>query len=211
MPTMPATEEEPMRRLSPVRLAVASVAMALAATAVALAVAGIRRAGTPPDDPDAVPPPTSPDWFRRIVSRRWNPLVVRLGLVGGASSRWASIEHVGRTSGRVYRTPVYPHLVGDRVYIPLPYGVDVNWASNVRSAGHCRLQLRGTTYELDEPAVLTARDRVDLPARLRTMAERRGNRYLRLHVLASRPGPLDDAAAAGEPAAAASVPADAPS
>jgi hypothetical protein len=200
-----------MRRISHARLAVASVAMALAATVAAFAIARIRRAGTPPDDPDAVPPPASPDWFRHLVSRRWNPLVVRLGLVGGANSRWASIEHVGRSSGRVYRTPVYPHLVGDLVYVPLPYGVDVNWATNVRAAGHCRLQVRDTTYELDEPALVTARDRADLPVRLRSMAERRGNRYLRLHVLASRPGPLDDAEAPRELAAEPSVPADAPS
>ena len=178
-----------MIRTSSARIVAVSFGLAIGMTAVAAAANAIRRSATTPPgfDPEAVPPRVAPPWLRDFVTRRWNPMVERRGLVGGRRSRWAALEHVGRKSGRVYSTPVFPHLVGDRMYIPLPYGVDVNWVRNVRGAGHCRMTYEGLRYELDEPAIVTAADRPDLPPRLRAMAMRLGNRYLRLHVLEIRP------------------------
>ncbi len=195
-----------MSRISPARIVVASVALAGVATGVAFLVAGRRRAGgTRPEDAAIGdrPAAASPAWLRRFVTRRWNPVVERLALVGGRRSPWAYLEHVGRSSGALYRTPVLPALVGVHVFVPLPYGVDVHWTRNVLAAGHCRLQVHETTYELDEPFVVTAAGRHDLPERLRAWAEARGNRYLRLHVLASRDGRLDDAPVGGTAAEAA--------
>jgi deazaflavin-dependent oxidoreductase (nitroreductase family) len=189
-------------RQSPGRLVAVSFTVAIAATAAAAVANAIRSsASTPPGfDPEAVPPREAPTWFRDFVTHRWNPMVERMGLVGGRRSRWAALEHVGRTSGTRYATPVYPHLAGDQVFIALPYGVDVNWVRNVRAAGHCRMTYEGLRFELDEPAVVTAADRPDLPPRLRAMAERRGNRYLRLHLLEIRPD-VPEAALNGEQAA----------
>jgi deazaflavin-dependent oxidoreductase (nitroreductase family) len=176
-------------RPSPARLVAVSFTVALGATAAAAVAGAIRRSATTPPgfDPEAVPPREAPPWFRDFVTHRWNPAVQRMGLVGGPRSRWAALEHVGRTSGRHYSTPVYPHLAGDQVFIALPYGVDVNWVRNVRGAGHCRMTYGGLRFELDEPVIVTAADRPDLPPRLRAMAQRRGNRYLRLHMLEIRP------------------------
>jgi len=136
------------------------------------------------------PPPAAPGWLRRFVTRWFNPLVVRLGLVGGRRSPWGFLEHTGRTTGAVYRTPVLPRLAGDHAWIALPYGVDVNWARNVRAAGHCRLQVHDLVYELDEPATVTAAEHEALPERVRPWLVARGNRYLRMRVLSEAPGRL---------------------
>jgi deazaflavin-dependent oxidoreductase (nitroreductase family) len=191
----------------PVRRIAASIALALLATSITLLVVLRRRVPPRAGEASAVPPSEAPDWVRRFVSARFNPLVERLGLVGGRRSPWAYVEHVGRTSGRAYRTPVLPAIAGDHAYIPLPYGADVQWARNVRAAGHCRLQVHERTYDLDEPRVITAAERHDLPERLRAWAEARGNRYLALHVLAERDGLL--AVAAGAPTMADAGPAEA--
>ncbi len=135
--------------------------------------------------------------LRQFVTRRFNPLVVRLGLVGGRRSPWAFVEHVGRRSGTTYRTPVLPVLAGDHVYVPLPYGPDAQWTQNVRAAGHCRLQRHDAILELDEPAVVPAADNLALPAWYRRLFGQRLYPYLRLHVLREQPGHLVQ-----EPAAA---------
>ncbi len=142
-----------------------------------------------------------PGWFRRFVTHRFDPVVIRLGLAGGRISPWATLEHVGRLSGTVYRTPVLPKLSGDHAWIPLPYGTDVQWLRNVLVAGHCRLQIHGVTYDLDEPAIVGADERPDLPEMLRRRLTTRGYRYLRLHVLAAVPA-TSDGAGPGMPAGA---------
>jgi deazaflavin-dependent oxidoreductase (nitroreductase family) len=121
--------------------------------------------------------------LRAFVTHRFNPLVMRLGLAGGRRSVWAIIEHVGRRSGTVYRTPVLPRCHGDEVFIPLPYGDDVDWVKNVRAAGHTRLQWHETLYELDEPAVLDASENPMLAPRVTAALDRLDRRYLRLHIL----------------------------
>lgn len=62
----------------------------------------------------------------------------------------------------------------------------------MRTAGHCRLQVHERVHELDEPAIVGPADRPGLPEFLRRRLEESGERYLRLPVLAVRPGTLDD-------------------
>jgi hypothetical protein len=195
-----------MNRSGIARIAIASAAVG---TAVGLGALAARRRGSPGVPAAERAPRRSPEWLRAFVTERFNPAVVRLGLVGGRRSPWCYVEHVGRHSGTVYRTPVLPIRVGSHVYIPLPYGVDVNWARNVRAAGHCRMQRHDQVLALDEPAVIAAGDHPGIPGWYRAVLERRGNRYLRLHVLTTVPGRLDGApapaparAASPEPAAA---------
>lgn len=135
----------------------------------------------------------SRDGLRSLVSRRFNPVVTRLGLVGGRRSPWSYLEHVGRRSGTVYRTPVFPLVSGDHVYVPLPYGTDVQWVRNVRAAGHCRIQRHATILDLDEPALVPASGNPAIPAWYRRFLDRRGTMYLRLHVLHAESGCLGDA------------------
>lgn len=125
---------------------------------------------------------------RHFVTRRFDPLVMRMGLAGGHISRWGVVEHVGRLSGTLYHTPVLPRATDGHVFIPLPYGTDVDWVRNVRSAGHCRVQLHEVVYELDEPAIVSPAENPALPAMVRGSLDRIGAHYLRLHVLDRAPG-----------------------
>lgn len=126
--------------------------------------------------------------LRGFVTHRFDPLVMQLGLAGGRMSPWAVIEHVGRTSGTVHRTPVTPRVHGDHVYIPLPYGVDVQWVRNVEAAGHCRIQSHDMLYELDEPRVVTPDDVATLSPTAHEVLDMSGAHYLRLHILERVPG-----------------------
>jgi len=128
------------------------------------------------------------DALRGFVTHRFDPLVMRLGLVGGRVSPWATVEHVGRTSGTTYHTPIYPRMYGDHVYIPLPYGTDVHWVRNIQAAGHCRMQLHETILDLDEPAIVPASEHPAVPSWLGGPLDRSGRQYLRLHVLDRVPG-----------------------
>ena len=71
-----------------------------------------------------------PDWFTRTIGNRFLKLLMRLGI-----SVWGSrtLEHVGRTSGVVYRTPVNPLIFGARQYLVAPRG-ETQWVRNVTAA-----------------------------------------------------------------------------
>jgi deazaflavin-dependent oxidoreductase (nitroreductase family) len=130
-----------------------------------------------------------PDWYRRLV-RRTNPIAYRLGLVGGRRSPLASVEYVGRKSGTLRRTPVWGFVTSDHVIVGLPYGRDVNWARNVMASGHCRMQIQGRVYELDEPEVRGSAELTELPEwRKRQFSSTM--EYLRLRVFRVQPGTLD--------------------
>ena len=130
-----------------------------------------------------------PDWYRRLV-RRTNPVAYRLGMVGRRRSPLASVEYVGRKSGKLRRTPVWAFVTGDHVIVGLPYGRDVNWARNVMASGHCRMQIHGQVYELDEPQVHGSAEVTELPEwRKRQFSSTM--EYLRLRIFRVEPGTLD--------------------
>jgi deazaflavin-dependent oxidoreductase (nitroreductase family) len=67
---------------------------------------------------------------------------------------WALVEHRGRTSGRIYRTPVAVVRTADGFMIPVPFGDRTQWVKNVLAAGGCRLRWAGHDLELVAPVVL---------------------------------------------------------
>ncbi len=130
-----------------------------------------------------------PDWYRRLV-RRTNPIAYRVGLVGRRRSPLASIEYVGRKSGTLRRTPVWAFVTSDHALVGLPYGRDANWVRNVMASGHCRMQVHGQVYELDEPQVRGSAELTELPEwRKRQFSSTM--EYLRLRVFRVQPGTLD--------------------
>ncbi|ROS77089.1 hypothetical protein [Cellulomonas sp. PhB143] len=105
------------------------------------------------------------------ATKRFNPYALKL------SSRvppWATVHHVGRRSGREYRTPVIafaarepadpsptsvPGAPGAVVVLhPLPWGAEVDWCRNIRAAGSYTLTRKGVDYRVDGLRVVAADD-----------------------------------------------------
>jgi deazaflavin-dependent oxidoreductase (nitroreductase family) len=80
---------------------------------------------------------------------------------------FAIVSHVGRRSGRVYRTPVNVFRDGDRYVFALTYGADSDWVRNVLAARGCEIETRRKTIELRDPKQFTdpTRQLIPIPAR----------------------------------------------
>lgn len=72
------------------------------------------------------------------------------------------VVHVGRRSGREYRTPVNVFPKQDRYTIALTYGRQTDWARNVLAAGGCRVVYRGRTVRLTNPRIVHDETRSDI-------------------------------------------------
>jgi len=79
-------------------------------------------------------------------------------LWAGRAPTFAIIEHVGRRSGKPYRTPVtvYSAEVGGQpgVAILLNYGPDRDWLKNLTAAGGGRMVRDGKTFGITNPRVV---------------------------------------------------------
>jgi len=90
-----------------------------------------------------------PDGMRKVNKVALNKFTVRL-------APWLPglgvVIHLGRTSGRQYRTPVnvFPRP-GGRYVVALTYGPETDWVKNVIAANGCELLTRGTHIELTTP------------------------------------------------------------
>jgi deazaflavin-dependent oxidoreductase (nitroreductase family) len=78
------------------------------------------------------------------------------------------LTHVGRKSGRLYRTPVNVFRTPQGFLIALTYGCDSEWVRNVVAAGGGRLETRQTLYQLSAPTIGhdPTRRRFPLPVRM---------------------------------------------
>jgi deazaflavin-dependent oxidoreductase (nitroreductase family) len=87
--------------------------------------------------------------------------------VAGRLPGFAIVSHVGRRSGRRYRTPVNVFRHGDRYLFALTYGADSNWVRNVMAGGGCEIETRGRTISLRDPELFSdaGRSGVPVPAR----------------------------------------------
>jgi deazaflavin-dependent oxidoreductase (nitroreductase family) len=102
----------------------------------------------------------NPDLLRRGIVAMYND--INRKNAGTWRSPFALLHHVGRRSGRTYRTPLgaYPH--GDGFLFPLTYGTTSDWYQNVAAAGTCTLAWKGRTYELERPEVISGPDVIRL-------------------------------------------------
>src|SRR2546425_4929055 len=64
------------------------------------------------------------------------------------------LTHVGRKSGRVYRTPVNVFRAPEGFLIALTYGRESEWVRNVLTAGGCDLETRHVLYQLSAPTIV---------------------------------------------------------
>ena len=86
---------------------------------------------------------------RRVTNPILWPIVGRLPRSG-----FGRIVHVGRRTGRVYRTPMLGFGRGDRIVFALTYGPHTQWVRNVLAAGSCDFETRRSTRHLVEPRLV---------------------------------------------------------
>jgi deazaflavin-dependent oxidoreductase (nitroreductase family) len=106
-----------------------------------------------------------------------------IGLIAGRRlSPVAFMHHVGRRSGRRYRTPVMPLPLGDGYLVSLLYGPRRDWVRNVLAAGGGTIARNGRQVEVTDPRMLTAAEAAALlPAPLRPALRAVGGvRFMRL-------------------------------
>ncbi|MCV7099461.1 nitroreductase family deazaflavin-dependent oxidoreductase [Mycobacterium palustre] len=69
------------------------------------------------------------------------------------------VEHVGRRSGKTYRTPVnvFSADVDGKpgVVIMLSYGPDRDWLKNLKAAGGGRMRRKSKTFGISDPKVVS--------------------------------------------------------
>lgn len=81
-------------------------------------------------------------------------------------SGWVPVwSHVGRRSGKTYRTPVSVFRTHDGVAIMLAYGTDSDWVKNVQAANGGRIKVSGKTFRVTNPRIVPTADAVELVKR----------------------------------------------
>jgi len=108
--------------------------------------------------------------FRKRWVAKFNILVTNriTGLFAGWLPGFGILAHVGRRSGKIYRTPVNVFRTPKGFLIALTYSSQSEWVKNVIAAGGCQLQTRGRPYRLSSPKIVRdpSRGRFPIPVRL---------------------------------------------
>ncbi|WP_109472542.1 nitroreductase family deazaflavin-dependent oxidoreductase [Ornithinimicrobium cavernae] len=125
------------------------------------------------------------------VNRFANPVLRNLAGLGW----FVALEHAGRRTGKVHRTPLLAFREGDAVTIALTYGPEVQWLKNIRASGRARMLWRGRVLGLGAVRDLsTAEGLARMPQPIRFVFDRTGfcTDFVELPVLTERPsnGPL---------------------
>ena len=89
----------------------------------------------------------------RAVARLVNPAVL---LIAG---RWwmpvvGVLRHQGRSSGRMYATPLGMRPIGDAFVMPRTFSESAAWYRNVSVSGWCEVKYLGRTHRLVAPEVI---------------------------------------------------------
>ena len=87
--------------------------------------------------------------FNRQVT---NPLALAFG---GWAPTVGSLEHVGRKSGKRYRTPLNIFDTADGYVILVGYGTESHWVKNVLAAGSATVHKHGKTVPVANPRVVS--------------------------------------------------------
>jgi deazaflavin-dependent oxidoreductase (nitroreductase family) len=101
-----------------------------------------------------------PRWLARFNVAFTNRLMLP---VADVLPWFGIVEHVGRRSGRRYRTPVNVFRRADRYLFALTYGPESEWVHNVMAAGGCALVSRGRRTELVQPRRFRDPQRREMP------------------------------------------------
>lgn len=94
------------------------------------------------------------EFNRRFV----NPVVEPLA---GYLPLWSAVDHVGRRTGKQYRTPVTAFATSDGVAVLLPYGADTDWVRNLQAAGSGKVVVDGRSLLVENPRVVPVAEALD--------------------------------------------------
>jgi deazaflavin-dependent oxidoreductase (nitroreductase family) len=117
-----------------------------------------------------------------------NPVMLHLAGLGSM----VDLEHVGRTTGRTFHTPLMAFRHGDAITIALTYGPDVQWLKNITAAGTCQMRFGPDRFALGPPHRLDPADglaRTPQPQRFLLHHVIRCRDFIELPVLAADPAP----------------------
>ncbi len=92
-----------------------------------------------------------PQWLPKFNRRFLNPVQL---LWAGRAPSFGVVEHVGRKSGRAYRTPVQMFDTDEGVAILLTYGPDRDWLKNLKAADGGQVTRHGKTFAVADPRVM---------------------------------------------------------
>ena len=88
----------------------------------------------------------------RFNRRITNP--VARSLAGWAPLQ-GTLEHVGRKSGKRYRTPLNIFDTDDGYVIPIGYGLESHWVQNVLAGGPATIHKHGKTVQVANPRLVS--------------------------------------------------------
>ena len=92
-----------------------------------------------------------PQWVARANRYVTNPI---MRTFAGRVRPLAIIEHVGRSSGTAYRTPVVAYPTATGWVVPMTYGSGTDWQKNLEAAGGGSLLVGGERHTVVDPHVV---------------------------------------------------------
>lgn len=96
-----------------------------------------------------------PQWLARFNRHVTNPIQ---RLWAGWAPTMGILQHVGRSSGRTYRTPLTVFDTADGVAILLTYGPNRDWLKNLTAAGGGTIRRHGRSFPVTDPRVVAKRE-----------------------------------------------------
>lgn len=126
---------------------------------------------------------TSIDRSRQLNKYIFNRIVLTIAKSG--MGPFSVVFHIGRQSGRTYRTPVLASYVEDKILIPLSYGENVDWLRNILAQGGCEISYKNRKVGATNPIVIDSTAAFAmLPEKRRKLFERfKTDRFLCLKVI----------------------------
>ena len=104
-----------------------------------------------------------PNWLARLNKRTFNKMELKRGVR-------PVLTHVGRSSGKTYKTPLDAHPVDDGYIFIINYGARSDWVQNIMAAGTASLTVGGEVIQLDSPRVVAKEEaQPRLPATVKTL------------------------------------------
>ena len=93
-----------------------------------------------------------PQWLARFNRHVTNPIQ---RMWAGWAPTMGILTHVGRRSGRPYRTPLTVFSTQDGVAVLLTYGPDRDWLKNITAAGGGTMRRHGRSFPVTDPQVVS--------------------------------------------------------